>query len=145
MIAPSNLGIKHLAVTEQQSFDGAARHLGMTTASVTCTTAALEARLGVQLLVRTTRQVSLTSASAIYAARAAPLADGLTEAANATCEAQGIVSGRLRISAPLSLGVKVLPTVLSQFGGCTHRRNWMSVSPTASARLTIRPPSRTFT
>ncbi|SEN99794.1 DNA-binding transcriptional regulator, LysR family [Pseudorhodobacter antarcticus] len=105
-----------LAVAAQQSFAGAARHLGMTPASVTRTIAALEAQLGVQLLVRTTRQVSLTSAGAGYAARVTPLAEGLAEAADQTREAQGITSGRLRISAPLSLGVKVLPPVLSQFG-----------------------------
>lgn len=105
-----------LIVAEQQSFAGAARQLGMTPASVTRTVAALEARLGVQLLVRTTRQVSLTSAGALYGARVSPLADGLDKAADETREAQGITSGRLRISAPLSLGVKVLPGVLSQFG-----------------------------
>ena len=105
-----------LTVAAQHSFAGAARQLGMTPASVTRTIAALEARLGVQLLVRTTRQVSLTSAGAGYAARVAPLAKGLAEAADETREAQGITSGRLRISAPLSLGVKVLPAVLSQFG-----------------------------
>ncbi|MCB1367092.1 MAG: LysR family transcriptional regulator [Rhodobacteraceae bacterium] len=105
-----------LAVARQQSFAGAARQLAMTPASVTRTIAALEAQLGVQLLVRTTRQVSLTSAGAVYAARVAPLSEGLDEAANETREAQGITSGRLRISAPLSLGVKVLPAVLSQFG-----------------------------
>ncbi|MDN5788163.1 LysR family transcriptional regulator [Pseudorhodobacter sp.] len=105
-----------LSVAEQQSFAGAARQLGMTPASVTRNIAALEARLGVQLLVRTTRQVSLTSAGAAYVARVAPLSDGLAVAAEETREAQGITSGRLRISAPLSLGVKVLPTVLSQFG-----------------------------
>ncbi|WP_289069532.1 LysR family transcriptional regulator [uncultured Aliiroseovarius sp.] len=116
-----------LAVAAQQSFAGAARQLGMTPASVTRTIAALEARLGVQLLVRTTRQVSLTSAGAIYAARAAPLADGLTEAANETREAQGIISGPLRISAPLSLGVKILPTVLSQFAAL-HPQTHLDVS-----------------
>jgi DNA-binding transcriptional LysR family regulator len=104
-----------LAVAAQQSFAGAARQLGMTPASVTRTIAALEAQLGVQLLVRTTRQVSLTSAGALYAARAAPHADGLAAAAAETRDAQGLISGRLRISAPLSLGVKVLPLVLSQF------------------------------
>ena len=105
-----------LSVAEQQSFVGAARQLGLTAASVTRTIAALEARLGVQLLVRTTRQVSLTSAGAGFAARVAPLSDALAVAADETREAQGITSGRLRISAPLSLGVKVLPAVLSQFG-----------------------------
>ncbi len=105
-----------LTVAELQSFAGAARLLGMTPASVTRTVAALEAQLDVQLLVRTTRQVSLTSAGAGYAARVKPLAYGLAEAADETREAQGITSGRLQISAPLALGVKVLPAVLSQFG-----------------------------
>lgn len=104
-----------LAVVEQQSFAGAARQLGLTPASVTRTIAALEERLGVQLLVRTTRQVSLTSAGAVYAARVEPLAEGLAEAAQETREAQGITSGRIRVSAPVSLGVRVLPAVLSQF------------------------------
>ena len=104
-----------LAVAEQQSFAGAARQLGLTPASVTRTIAALEDRLGVQLLVRTTRQVSLTSAGAVYAARVAPLSQGVAEAADATREAEGITSGLIRISAPMSLGLKVLPAVLSQF------------------------------
>lgn len=105
-----------LTVAALQSFAGAARQLGLTPASVTRTIAALEADLGVELLVRTTRKVSLTSAGAGYAARVTPLAEGLAKAADETREAQGITSGRLRISAPLSLGVKVLPAVLSQFG-----------------------------
>lgn len=104
-----------LEVAEQHSFAGAARRLGLTPASVTRTIAALEGQLGVQLLVRTTRQVSLTSAGAVYAARVAPLARGLSLAAEETREAQGLTTGSIRISAPLSLGLKVLPSVLSQF------------------------------
>jgi len=104
-----------LAVAEQRSFTGAARELGMTPASVTRTISALEARLGVQLLLRTTRTVSLTSAGAVYAARVAPLAAALAEAAEETRGLHGVTSGLLRISAPLSLGLKVLPSVLSQF------------------------------
>jgi DNA-binding transcriptional LysR family regulator len=104
-----------LAVAEQQSFAGAARQLGLSPASVTRTVAALEDRLGVQLLVRTTRQVSLTSAGTVYVERVAPLAHGLAEATEETREAQGVTSGLIRISAPMSLGLKVLPAVLSQF------------------------------
>ncbi len=104
-----------LTVAELGSFAGAARRLAMTPASVTRTVAALERRLGLQLLVRTTRQVSLTSAGAVYAARVAPLVEALARAAEETREEQGITSGSIRISAPLSLGLKVLPTVLSQF------------------------------
>jgi DNA-binding transcriptional LysR family regulator len=104
-----------LTVAEQHSFTGAARQLGMTPASVTRTISALEARLGVQLLLRTTRQVALTSAGAAYAARVAPLAAALGNAAEETRALQGLTSGLIRISAPLSLGLKVLPAVLSQF------------------------------
>ena len=104
-----------LAVAEQRSFAGAARQLAMTPASVTRTIASLEDHLGVQLLVRTTRQVSLTSAGAVYAARVGILSDGLARAADETREAQGVISGNIRITAPLSLGLKLLPSVLSQF------------------------------
>lgn len=104
-----------LAVAEQRSFSGAARLLGTTPASVTRTIAALEDRLGVQLLLRTTRQVSLTSAGAVYAARVAPLAEGLARATEETRDMQKVTTGSLKVSAPMSLGVKVLPAVLSQF------------------------------
>lgn len=50
-----------------------------------------------------------------YAARVAPLAQGLARVAEETREAQGITSGLIRISAPMSLGLKVMPPVLSQF------------------------------
>lgn len=116
-----------LAVAELGSFAGAARQLGQTPASVTRAVAALEDRLGTQLLVRTTRQVSLTSAGAAYAARAAPLAEALAKAAEETREAQGLVSGRLRISAPMSLGLRVLPSVLSQFA-ILHPETHVSVN-----------------
>ncbi len=115
-----------LAVSEQQSFAGAARQLGLTPASVTRTVAALEDRLGLQLLVRTTRQVSLTSAGAVYAARVTPLVEGLSRAVDETREAQGMTAGRIRISAPMSLGVKVLPDVLSQFA-TLHPQTGVSV------------------
>lgn len=104
-----------LAVAEQQSFAGAARQLGMSPAAVTRAVAALEARLGVQLLLRTTRQVSLTSAGAVYAARVAPLVEAIGNAATETIEAHGITAGLIRVSAPMSLGLKMLPAVLSQF------------------------------
>jgi DNA-binding transcriptional LysR family regulator len=99
----------------------------MTPASVTRTISALEARLGVQLLLRTTRQVALTSAGSVYAARVAPLAAALGDAAEDTRELHGLVSGLIRISAPLSLGLKVLPAVLSQFAAI-HRETHVALT-----------------
>ncbi|TPP07174.1 LysR family transcriptional regulator [Rhizobium glycinendophyticum] len=104
-----------LAVANQSSFIGAARLLASTPASVTRTVSALEERLGVQLLLRTTRKVSLTSAGAAYAARVAPLVEGLARATEETRDLQKVTAGSLRVSAPMSLGMKVLPSVLSQF------------------------------
>ncbi|WP_118134592.1 LysR family transcriptional regulator [Oceanicella sp. SM1341] len=104
-----------LAVAEQRSFVAAARHLMMTPPSVTRTVGALEDRLGVQLLLRTTRQVSLTSAGAAYAARVGPLVDALTAAAEDLREGQGETSGLIRINAPMSMGQRILPEVIAQF------------------------------
>lgn len=104
-----------LTVADQSSFSAAARLLAMTPASVTRTVSALEDQLGVQLLLRTTRKVSLTSAGAAYAVRVAPLVEGLARATEETRDLQKVTAGSLRVSAPMSLGMKVLPTVLSQF------------------------------
>ncbi len=104
-----------LTVADQSSFSAAARLLAITPASVTRTVSALEDELGVQLLLRTTRKVTLTSAGAAYAARVAPLVEGLARATEETRDLQKVTAGSLRVSAPMSLGMKVLPTVLSQF------------------------------
>lgn len=104
-----------LAVAAQRSFVAAARVLMMTPPSVTRAVGALEDRLGVQLLLRTTRQVSLTSAGAAYAARVAPLVAGLAQAAEELREDQGDTAGLIRISAPMSMGERLLPDVIAQF------------------------------
>jgi len=104
-----------LTVADQSSFTAAARLLGMTPASVTRTISALEEELGVQLLLRTTRKVSLTSAVAAYAGRVAPLAQAIARATEETRNLQKVTAGSIRVSAPMSLGMKVLPAVLSQF------------------------------
>lgn len=104
-----------LTVAEERSFSAAARLLNSTPASITRTVAGLEERLGIQLLLRTTRKVSLTSAGAAYAARVAPLAEGLARATEETKDLQKVTAGSLKISAPMSLGMKVLPAVLGQF------------------------------
>lgn len=104
-----------LAVAEHRSFVSASRHLAMTPPAVTRAVSALEDQLGVQLLLRTTRQVSLTSAGAAYAARVAPLIKGLTEAAEELHEGHGQAAGLIRINAPMSMGERMLPDVISQF------------------------------
>ncbi|MEM1373117.1 MAG: LysR family transcriptional regulator [Pseudomonadota bacterium] len=104
-----------LAVAEQLSFSGAARSLGLTPATVTRAVAALEEDIGTQLLLRTTRAVSLTADGAAIAARYRPLVEALDEADREMREARKPDSGRLRVNAPLSLGVRLLPGVVGAF------------------------------
>ena len=104
-----------LAVIEQGSFAGAARHLRMTPASITRIIAQLEQDLGQQLLLRTTRQVSLTGAGAMVAARYRPVVeefDRVTEEVTRTTRPD---RGRLAINVPLSFGMRLMPGLVASF------------------------------
>lgn len=104
-----------LAVAKERSFVAAARQLSMTASSVTRSVGALEQRLGVQLFLRTTRQVSLTSAGAVYAARIEPLIKAFEEATEQVRAEEGHLAGLIRLNGPLSLGQRILPDVISGF------------------------------
>lgn len=104
-----------LEVARQLSFSKAARSLHMTPASVTRIVANLERNLGQQLLVRTTRQVSLTSAGAMVVARFAPAVSEFDRIVDDITRASRPDLGRLRINAPLSLGVRVMPKLIESF------------------------------
>ena len=104
-----------LMAAEKRNFAQVARELGMTPAAVTRAIAALESELGVQLFVRTTRQVSLTVDGAIYAAQIKPAIEALDKARTEVMNTHKADEGRLRISAPTWFGQQVLPSVLSAF------------------------------
>jgi len=104
-----------LKVVEHSSFAAAARSLNMTPASVTRIVARLEADLGQQLLLRTTRQVSLTSAGAMVAARFGPVVESFDQVTEEITRATRPDKGRLSINAPLSLGMRLLPAVIDRF------------------------------
>ncbi|NTJ43642.1 LysR family transcriptional regulator [Agrobacterium larrymoorei] len=104
-----------LLAAEKRNFAQVARELDMTPAAVTRAIAALEDDLGVQLFVRTTRQVSLTTDGAVFAAQIKPAVDALEDARRDVKNAHKADQGRLRISAPTWLGKTVLPPILSAF------------------------------
>lgn len=104
-----------LSVAEQLSFSGAARSLGLTPATVTRAVAALEDDIGAQLLLRTTRAVSLTADGAAIAARYRPLVEALDAADREIRAARTPDRGQLRVNAPLSLGVRLLPRMVRAF------------------------------
>lgn len=103
------------AVSDLKSFTLAAQEIGLAPASVTRIIAQLEADLGTQLLVRTTRQVALTSAGATVLARYRPLLEGFDEVTDDLQRALRPDKGHLRLTAPVSLGVALLPDVVSSF------------------------------
>jgi DNA-binding transcriptional LysR family regulator len=104
-----------LLAAEKRSFAQVARELDMTPAAVTRAIAALEEDLGVQLFVRTTRQVSLTTDGAVFAAQIQPAVEALENARKDVRDAHKADQGRLRISAPTWLGRGVLAPILQDF------------------------------
>ncbi|MEP7456135.1 LysR family transcriptional regulator [Phyllobacterium sp. SB3] len=104
-----------LLATEKRNFAQVARELDMTPAAVTRIIAALESELGVQLFVRTTRQVSPTSDGAVFAARIEPAMQALESALTELNNAHKADEGRLRINAPMSFGQRVLPQIMGSF------------------------------
>ena len=104
-----------LEVARQQSFSKAAGLLGVTGPAASKQVKALEDELGVRLLHRTTRQVTLTDEGALYAERARLAMDELKEAADAAREQRALPTGTLRISVPLSFGHMHLLPALSGF------------------------------
>lgn len=104
-----------LMAAEKRNFAQVARELDMTPAAVTRAIAALEDDLGVQLFVRTTRQVSLTTDGAVYAAQIQPAFEALENARKDVMNTHKADYGRLRISAPTWFGQQVLPSVLAGF------------------------------
>ncbi|WP_283193426.1 LysR family transcriptional regulator [Rhizobium sp. AN80A] len=104
-----------LLAAEKRNFAQVARELDMTPAAVTRAIAALEDDLGVQLFVRTTRQVSLTTDGAVFAAQIQPAVEALENARKDVRNAHKSDQGRLRISAPTWLGKTILTPILSGF------------------------------
>lgn len=102
-------------VVELGSFTAAARELDLSNAGVSKHVRELEAELGVALLVRTTRRIALTEAGRGYFERAVSILDAVDAAEAELGLLQGEAVGRLRISAPVSLGVLHLAPLLAEF------------------------------
>lgn len=103
----------YIAVAEEQGFASAARKLGMSPPAVTRAIAALEARLGVKLLNRTTRHVRTTEAGQGYlqdARRVLAEVDAVDEAVSGINAAP---RGHLSITAPVMFGrMFVMPGIV---------------------------------
>ena len=105
-------------VVEAGSFSAAARVLGQGQPAISKAVAQLEARLGVRLLNRTTRALTLTDAGRAFYDRARTALDAAEEAEAAARGAGAALSGRLRVCAPVTLArlhiVPSLPAFLAE-------------------------------
>jgi DNA-binding transcriptional LysR family regulator len=102
-------------VVEAGSFSGAARQLGVRQPAISKAIAQLESRLGVRLLVRSTRQLAPTEAGQAFYERAKRSLEEAQEADLAATGAERGLSGRLRFSAALTFArLHVIPR-LPQF------------------------------
>ena len=102
-------------VVEERSFSGAARKLGMSKSAVSKHVTKLEDNLGIRLLNRTTRRLSLTDAGSTFYQHCARVAEEIETAEHALTDLRGTPRGTLRISAPLTFGQMYLPQLVTEF------------------------------
>lgn len=104
-----------LHIANTGSFSAAAKKMGLAGSSVTRQIRNLENDLGVRLLHRTTRQVSLTEAGQQYYNRASCLVEDFDQMNSAVSEMDDIPRGVLRISAPIIVGRAYIAPRLKDF------------------------------
>lgn len=101
-----------ISVADHASFAEAGRRLNMSPTAVTRTIAALEASLGVQLLMRTTRSVRLTDEGAAFLERTRAGVSEIDQALAIAQGSRGEPSGLLTVTAPVVFGrLHILPVV----------------------------------
>ncbi|HGY9594543.1 TPA: LysR family transcriptional regulator [Vibrio campbellii] len=104
-----------VAVAETNSFTGAANKLKTSVAQISRRVSALEERLAVKLLHRTTRKVSLTEAGQLYYQQCKHLVEGLELAELAVTQMQAEPKGLLKVTAPVTYGEMNLAPLLHRF------------------------------
>jgi DNA-binding transcriptional LysR family regulator len=103
------------AVVDAGSFVKAAHALGMSKAAVSRYVGDLESRLGVRLLHRTTRRLSLTEEGQVFFGRSKELLAGVDEAEAEISSRTGAASGLLRVNAPVTFGIRHLAPLWGEF------------------------------
>ncbi|AHG21085.1 transcriptional regulator [Chania multitudinisentens RB-25] len=102
-------------IVELGSFSRAAEHLQLPRATVSNTLKRLEQRLGVRLLLRTTRQVHITAEGTLYYQRCLQLLDALEEADTLFHHHKLQPAGKVRIDMPHSLAREIVIPALKDF------------------------------
>ncbi|MFC3153192.1 LysR family transcriptional regulator [Litoribrevibacter euphylliae] len=104
-----------VTVIETGGFSPAAKKLGISKSAVSKRITQLEEHLGVKLLHRTTRKLSLTEAGEHFYQHARIASQAAQDAEDAVAQLQGVPQGRLRISIPMSFGRLYVAPVIPEF------------------------------
>ncbi|MFM5876933.1 LysR substrate-binding domain-containing protein [Aeromonas veronii] len=104
-----------VAVADTQSFTKAAKKLNTSVAQISRRVSMLEERLAVELLLRTTRKVSVTEAGQIYYLHCRSLIEGLETAELAVTQMQSTPKGLLKVTAPVAYGESHIAPLLNDF------------------------------
>lgn len=103
------------AVVDSGSFVKAADSLAMSKAAVSRYVGDLESRLGVRLLHRTTRKLSLTEEGQVFHARCKELLTNVDEAEAEITSGNAEASGLVRVNAPVTFGIRHLASLWGEF------------------------------
>ena len=104
-----------IAVAQEQGFAAAARRLSLSAPSVTRAVAALEKRIGAQLLVRTTRNVHLTEPGNRYLEDCRRILASMEEAEASAADIHARPSGQLTMTAPVLFGELYVTPVMVRY------------------------------
>ncbi len=104
-----------LRVVETGSFSDAARRLRMTPSTVSKLIGRIEARLGVRLLERSTRRLSLTAEGQIYYERSLTLLSELEEIERDLSQGAASMGGTVRVSSSVGFGIRGVEPLLPAF------------------------------
>lgn len=115
ILPPTEELVTFCAVAEAGGLTAAARELDVSTAAVSKRLSAMEARLGVALLVRTTRRIVLTPEGEIYLRQARRILADLQGLEEAVTAPDGAPAGLLRVNATLGFGRSHVAPLVSRF------------------------------
>lgn len=104
-----------LTIIKAGSLSGAARELGITPPAISKRLAQMEERLGVSLLNRSTRRLSLTTEGELYRDDAMRILAEIDHMEQRVSRGRTDVKGRLRINAPLGFGRVYITPLVSDF------------------------------
>ncbi|WP_294124194.1 LysR family transcriptional regulator [Sphingomonas sp.] len=104
-----------LAAVDGGSLSAASRSLGLPLATVSRRVSDLEARLGAQLLVRTSRRLQVTEEGAAYVAAARRILDDLDDAERTVSGEYRVPRGKLVVTAPIMFGKLHVAPVVHEF------------------------------